>query len=221
MINVLIVDDHALVRMGVRRLLENLPDLKIIGEADNGESALSLIKTHKPDVVLLDIKMPGIDGWEVTRRLKKTNPNIKIIAVTAANSDPMFPARLMQLGAMGYITKESGAEEMALAIHKVCKGEKYLSAEIAQQMAISSLTASEETPFDRISEREMQVMRMITKGMTVSEIAETLFLSTKTVNAYRYRMFEKLGIKNDVELTHLAIKHRILDNPTELNMEDE
>jgi len=219
LITVLIVDDHALVRMGVRRLLESLPDLKVVGEADNGEHALSLVKSHKPDVVLLDIKMPGIDGWEVTRRLKKTNPSIKIIALTAASSDPMFPARLMQLGAVGYITKESGADEMALAIRKVCKGEKYLSAEIAQQMAINSLSGSEETPFDRLSEREMQVMHMITKGMTVPEIAETLFLSTKTVNAYRYRMFEKLEIKNDVELTHLAIKHRIIEHPTHVTLE--
>ncbi len=216
MINVIIVDDHALVRMGIRRLLEHLPDMTVVAEAENGETALALVRTHKPDVVLLDMKMPGIDGWEVTRRIKKSYPNIKVIAVTAASSDPMLPSRLLQLGAMGYLTKESNAEEMAMAIRKVHKGERYLSAEIAQQMAISSLQAPQETPFDLLSEREMQVMLMITRGMTVQEISETLFLSTKTVNGYRYRMFDKLDVKNDVELTVLAMKYRIIAHPEDI-----
>jgi two-component system invasion response regulator UvrY len=220
LINVLIVDDHALVRMGIRRLLEQLPDMNVVAEAENGETALALVRAHKPDVVLLDLKMPGIDGWEVTRRLKKTHPNIKVIAVTATNADPMFPGRLLQLGAMGYLTKESNADEMALAIRRVHKGEKYLSAEIAQQMAISSLQAHQETPFDALSEREMQVMLMITRGMTVPEISESLFLSTKTVNGYRYRMFDKLDIKNDVELTFLAMKYRIIEHPTDIEVDD-
>src|SRR5438132_11066980 len=118
--------------MGIRHLLEALPDMKVVAEAENGEEALLMVKTHKPDVLLLDMKMPGIDGWEVTRRLKKSHPNIKVIAVTAMCSDPL-PTRVLQLGAMGYLTKESGAEEMAAAIRKVARGEKYLSAEIAQQ----------------------------------------------------------------------------------------
>lgn len=220
MINVLIVDDHALVRMGIRRLLEHLSDMKVVAEADNGELALSLVRTHQPDVVLLDMKMPGIDGWEVTRRIKKSFPNIKIIAITAANSDPMFPTRLLQLGAVGYLTKESNAEEVALAIRKVFNGEKYLCAEIAQQIAIGSLNASSETPFDKLSEREMQVMRMITQGMSVSEISTQLFLSTKTVNGHRYRIFEKLGIKNDVELAYLALQHRIIEQPVQISTDE-
>nr|WP_202863397.1 response regulator [Legionella pneumophila] len=199
MIKVLIVDDHALVRMGIRRLLEDMSDVDVVADAESGEQALAYVKTHSPDVVLLDMKMPGIDGWEVTRRLKKTNPNIKVIAVTAICSDPL-PTRVLQLGAMGYLTKESGAEEMAAAIRKVAKGEKYLSAEIAQKMAINSLQEPQDSPFDLLSEREMQVMLMITSGMNVQDIADRLFLSSKTINGYRYRMFEKLGIKNDVEL---------------------
>lgn len=214
MINVLIVDDHALVRMGIRRLLDDLPDMQVVAEAENGEEALILVKTHKPDVILLDMKMPGIDGWEVTRRLKKSNPLIKIIAVTAMCAEPL-PARVLQLGAMGYLTKESGVDEMAAAIRKVAKGERYLSAEVAQKMAINSLEAVKDSPFDALSEREMQVMFMITTGMEVADIAERLFLSTKTVNGYRYRMFEKLTIKNDVELTWLAMKHRVIEKPTD------
>lgn len=208
----MIVDDHALVRMGIRRLLEDLPDMEVVAEADSGETALSLVKSHQPQVILLDMKMPGIDGWEVTRRLTKSHPQVKVIAVTAMCAEP-FPSRVLQLGAMGYLTKESGAEEMASAIRKVVKGEKYLSAEIAQKMAINSLQSTQGSPFDALSEREMQVMLMITSGMTVQEIAERLFLSTKTINGYRYRMFEKLNIKNDVELTYLAIKHGVIELP--------
>ena len=212
LIKVLIVDDHALVRMGIRRLLDDLPDMQVVAEAENGETALTLVKLHKPDVVLLDMKMPGIDGWEVTRRLKKSNPLVKIIAVTAMSTEPL-PSRVLQLGAMGYLTKESGAEEMAAAIRKVYKGERYLSAEIAQKMAINSLQAPQDSPFDLLSEREMQVMLMITSGMNVQDISDRLFLSSKTINGYRYRMFEKLAIKNDVELTYLAMKHRVIERP--------
>lgn len=214
MIRVLIVDDHALVRMGIRRLLDDLPDVEVVAEADNGETALSMVKLHQPDVVLLDMKMPGIDGWEVTRRLQKTSPQVKVIAVTALSAEPL-PSRVLQLGAMGYLTKESGPEEMAAAIRKVVKGEKYLSAEIAQKMAISSLQPLNESPFDLLSEREMQVMLMITSGMTVQEIADRLFLSSKTVNGYRYRMFEKLAVKNDVELAYMAMKHRVIERPSD------
>ena len=218
LIKVLIVDDHALVRMGIRRLLDDLPDIDVVGEAENGETALALVKTLQPQVVLLDMKMPGIDGWEVTRRLAKSNPTVKVIAVTAMCAEPL-PSRILQLGAMGYLTKESGPDEMAAAIRKVVKGEKYLSAEIAQKMAISSLQPFQDTPFTLLSEREMQVMLMITGGMTVQEISDRLFLSTKTVNGYRYRIFEKLSIKNDVELTYMAMKHRVIEWPKDVMTE--
>jgi two-component system, NarL family, invasion response regulator UvrY len=214
LIKVLIVDDHALVRMGIRRLLDDLPDMSVVGEAESGEAALMLVKNLDPDVVLLDMKMPGLDGWEVTRRLKLSHPRIKIIAVTALNNE-LLPSRVLQLGALGYLTKESGIDEMALAIRKVFAGERYLCAEIAQKMAINSLQATSESPFEALSEREMQVMLMITSGMSVQEIAQQLFLSSKTVNGYRYRMFQKLVIKNDVELTYLAMKHRVIEQPIE------
>ena len=214
MIKVLIVDDHALVRMGICRLLNDLPEIEVVGEAENGDVALSLVKSNDPDVILLDMKMPRMDGWEVIRRLKKSNPQVKIIAVTALCNDTL-PSRVLQMGAVGYLTKESGVDEMAAAIRKVYKGERYLSAEVAQQIVMSSLDSSGGTIFEKLSEREMQVLIMITSGMIVQEIADALFLSTKTVNGYRYRLFEKLGVRNDVELTYLALKHQIIDRPDE------
>lgn len=206
--------------MGIRRLLEDQPDMSVVAEADDGDRALLLVKEHKPDVVLLDMKMPGMDGWEVIRRLTKSYPRVNVIAVTAISSEPMFPSRVIQLGAMGYLTKESSAVEMSEAIRKVHQGQRYLSAEIAQQMAIYSLQDSHNTPFDSLSEREMQVTLMITRGMTVQEIAERLFLTSKTVNGYRYRIFEKLKIRNDVELTYLAMKHRFIEQPSALTADE-
>ncbi|MCX7115321.1 MAG: response regulator [Gammaproteobacteria bacterium] len=212
MIKVLIVDDHGLMRMGLRRLLDDQPDIDVVADAESGEKALVLVKAHKPDIVLLDMKLPGIDGWEVTRRLKKSHPKVKVIAVTALATDAA-PARVLQLGAKGYITKECGADEMATAIRKVASGEKYISSEIAQRMAINSLDEAVSSPFDKLTDRETQIMLMITSGMSVPNISERLFLSAKTVNGHRYRIFEKLNIKNDVELTHLAIKFRIIERP--------
>lgn len=209
MLKILIVDDHALVRMGIRRLLENLPDLTVVAEAENGEQALHLVKMHNPHVVLLDLKMPGVDGLEVVRRVRKTHPQVKIIAITAM-SITLIPAQIIQLGAMGYLTKESNIEEIITAIRTVAKGEKFLSAKVAQEIAINSLDHSQKSPFDLLSIREMQVMLMITNGMSVQDIAGKLFLSSKTINGYRYRIFTKLGIKNDVELTFFAMKHGII-----------
>lgn len=199
--------------MGIRRLLDGSDNIQVVAEAEDGGSALKEVKAHNPDVVLLDMKMPGMDGWEVTRRLKQIKSNIHIIVLTASTTNPL-PTRLLQLGAMGYLTKDSAAEEMLAAIQKVSQGERYLSAEIAQKIALSSLAPDETSPLELLSEREMQVMLMITRGLTVNEIAEKLFLSPKTVGTYRYRMLEKLGIKNDVELMHLAMKHGAFEQAT-------
>lgn len=214
MIKVLIVDDHALVRLGIRRLLEDLADIEVIGEAASGEAAIQFARDNVPDVVLLDVKMPGIGGLEATKRLLRINEAIKVIAVTAFTNDP-FPARVLNAGAMGYLTKECNLAELESAIRKVYKGERHLSPEIAQQLALKSLSDSKEheTPFDSLSERELQVMIMITAGLKVQEISDKLCLSTKTVNSYRYRIFDKLKIKNDVELTYLALRHQLIEHP--------
>jgi two-component system invasion response regulator UvrY len=210
LIKVLIVDDHQLLRIGLRKLLSDVNDIDVVGEADSGEQAIRVVKELKPDVVLMDVKMPGIGGLETTRRLLNSENNLKIIALTACDEEP-FPSRLLQAGAVGYLTKGCSVDEMVQAIRKVFVGQRYLSPSVAQALAIRSLSENEENPFDKLSERELQVMLMITSGQKVQDISDKLCLSPKTVNSYRYRLFEKLKINNDVELTRLAIRYGILD----------
>lgn len=221
MIKVLIVDDHELLRIGIKKLLSELDDIEIVGEARSGEEALTLAREMHPDVVLMDVKMPGIGGLEAARRILqlRQDPEIKVIALTSCKEEP-FPSRFIQAGAQGYLTKGCDLDEMILAIRKVNNNERYISPEIAQDLALSKLSSNKkETPFDKLSERELQVMLMITNGQKVQDISDKLCLSPKTVNSYRYRLFEKLNLNNDVELTHLAIRHGMLGE--EIYPEDE
>ncbi|MEM1244309.1 MAG: UvrY/SirA/GacA family response regulator transcription factor [Pseudomonadota bacterium] len=210
MIRVLIVDDHGIIREGIKKLLTDVSGIAVVGEADSGEHAIRLAREEKPDVVLMDIKMPGIGGLETTRKILRYEPKTKVIAISAFDEEP-FPSRLIQAGASGYITKGSGFDEVIKAIQLVAAGDTYLSPVIAQQLAVRSLSSKEDSPFDKLSERELQVMLMITAGQKVQEISEYLCLSPKTVNSYRYRIFEKLRIRSDVELTHLALRHGLID----------
>ena len=211
MIKVLIVDDHELIRSGISRLLADSDKITVVGEAESGEEGVSKARELRPDVVLMDANMPGIGGLEATRRLIRFDPDIKVIAVTVHNEEP-YPTRFMQAGAAGYVTKGADINEMITAIRQVATGKRYLAPEIAQQMALKALNPDDGSPFDELSEREMQVMFMITKGQKVQDISEQLFLSPKTVNSYRYRLFEKLNIENDVELTHMAIRYGIIES---------
>ncbi len=211
MIKVLVVDDHELIRSGISRLLADEDKLSIVGEASSGEEAVSIARELRPDVVLMDANMPGIGGLEATRRLIRFDPDIKVIAVTVHGDEP-YPTRFMQAGASGYVTKDADIEEMIIAIRQVASGKRYLSSEIAQQMALRAVNPEETSPFDDLSDREMQVMLMITRGQKVQDISEQLFLSPKTVNSYRYRLFDKLKIENDVELTHMAIRHGVIES---------
>lgn len=213
MITVLIVDDHELVRAGIRSLLSTVNGIKVIGEASTGEEAIKIAREKHPNVVLMDVRMPGIGGLEATRKLLRTDPDLKVIALTVCGEEP-FPSKLLQAGAAGYLTKGSGLDEMVQAIHSVFHGKRYISPEVAQQLALKHLSDEKATPFETLSERELQVMLMITSGQKVQEISDKLCLSPKTVNSYRYRLFEKLGVNSDVELTHLAIRHGILDTET-------
>ncbi|EJN36045.1 UvrY/SirA/GacA family response regulator transcription factor [Pseudomonas sp. NPDC089395] len=209
MIRVLVVDDHDLVRTGITRMLADIDGLQVVGEADSGESALKLARELKPDVVLMDVKMPGIGGLEATRKLLRSHPDTKVVAVTVCEEDP-FPTRLMQAGAAGYLTKGAGLDEMVQAIRLAFAGQRYISPQIAQQLALKSFQP-QGSPFDALSEREIQIALMIVGCQKVQIISDKLCLSPKTVNTYRYRIFEKLSVTSDVELTLLAVRHGMVD----------
>ena len=211
MIKVYVVDDHDLVRTGITRMLADIAGLKVVGEAASGEEALRDIRDLNPDVVLMDAKMPGIGGLEATRKLLRQNADVKVIAVTVCGDEP-FPSRFLQAGASGYLTKGAAIDEMVKAIRLVHSGQRYISPEVAQALALKPfVNDGEGSPFDQLSERELQIAMMIVNCQKVQEISDKLFLSPKTVNSYRYRVFDKLGINSDVELTLLAIRRGMVD----------
>ncbi len=209
---ILVVDDHDLVRMGIVRMLADIEGYQVVGDAKSGEEAVTKARTLLPDVVLMDVKMPGMGGLEATKKLLVVNPSLKIIAVTACDDD-LYPTRLMQAGAVGYVTKGAEFSEITSAIDKVIRGDLYMSSSIAQQLALKNFSgnSSQDSPFEKLSQRELQTAMLIANGQKVNDIANTFCVSPKTVNSYRYRIFEKLDINSDVELTLLAVKHNLLD----------
>ena len=211
MIRVLVVDDHDLVRTGITRMLADIDGLQVVGEACTGEEALLKVRELKPDVVLMDVKMPGIGGLEATRKLMRSHPDIKVVAVTVCEDEP-FPTRLLQAGAAGYLTKGAALDEMVQTIRLVFAGQRYIDPQIAQQLALKSFQPQNSgSPFDLLSEREIQIALMIANCHKVQNISDKLCLSPKTVNTYRYRIYEKLGVTSDVELTLLAVRHGMVD----------
>ena len=210
MIRVMVADDHDLVRSGISRMLGDVQGIKVVAQAASGEEAIECYREFAPDVTLMDIRMPGIGGLEATRKICQINPHARIIAVTAC-ADELFPAKLIEAGAMGYVTKSTDISEMVTAIRNVFTGKKYIDPDIAQQLALQAIEPESASPFRQLSQREMQIAMMIVHCEKVQTISEKLCLSPKTVNSYRYRMFDKLNISSDVELTHLAIRHELID----------
>lgn len=210
MVSLLLVDDHDLVRAGIKRILEDDPNVNVVGEASTGEEAIDFVRRSMPDMVILDVSMPGIGGLETLRKLIQIHPDIKVIIVTIHTEEP-FPSRMLEAGAQGYLTKSCAVEEITNAIQAVLQGERYLCAEVAQQMALSKLSNGERSPFEKLSQREVQVMMMVTQGRGIQEISDRLCLSPKTVNTYRYRLYEKLGVDNDIELMRLAVSHGVVE----------
>jgi len=209
-LKVLIVDDHGIVSTGISRMLQDVSNLQVVGCAASGEEAITLTKETLPDIVLMDVHMPGIGGLGATKEIKRILPKTKIIALSALDDNP-YPTKLIEAGASGYITKGIALDEMIAAIEKVAKGGKYISSDVAQKMALSQMSKDDaDTPLDSLSDRELQIAQMIVDCRKVQDIAEKLNLSAKTVNTYRYRMFEKLSIGSDVELARLAMRHNLL-----------
>lgn len=206
---VMLVDDHAVVRMGFKMLLETDPEIEIVAEADSGEQAIREAVALQPDVIVMDITMPGIGGLEAIERILAKEPNAKIL-VLSAHEDSVHPKRVLNAGAMGYLTKRSAAEELIKAIRTIASGKKFIEADVAQQMAIQQLSG-EESPIDVLSPREFEVFMSLAKGHTTKEIADTLFLSERTVGTHLYNIKQKLNAKNSAEIALIAMRSGLLD----------
>ena len=215
MIRVLVVDDHHLIRMGLCGLLESVPGVTVVSQAASGEEALEKVRADSPDIVLMDIRMPGMGGIEATKRIVFSHGSVRVIVVTAFNDD-VYPNKLLKAGAAGYITKNADSSEIAQAISVVMAGEVYVSPSIAQMMVVSGLRPGQESsPLAQLSERELQIAQMITSGHRAAEVAGIFSISPKTINTHKYRIYEKLGVTNDVELTLAAVKYGLID-PSEI-----
>jgi two-component system invasion response regulator UvrY len=217
-IRVMLVDEHELLRCGLARIINDEDDMDVIAQVDSGEAALSLLESLTPDVVILDVKVSGMGGIETTQRLKRSHPNVKVIAMSSLQVG-LLPTRMLRAGAVAYITNCVSIAELMRAVRLVHSGQRYITPRIANMLAMAPYGESSKSPFDSLSERELQVSLMLIDSQKVSKISDQLCLSPKTVYSYRYRIFEKLGLSSDVELTILAVKHGLSDatNSTQLN----
>jgi DNA-binding NarL/FixJ family response regulator len=207
MIRVYLLDDHGLMRAGYRMILEPQGDIEVVGEASCAEDALPQIRRLKPDVVLCDLHLPGASGLEITERLVRSQVGCRIVMVTVQVEGPM-PRRLIEAGATAYLSKGCDAAELLRAIREAHRGRRYLGVDIAQRLA---LAVSEGSPFDRLSRREMEISLMLCQGLRAEDIARRLSLSGKTVATHKYRMFDKLGIKDTIALARMAAQHGLTE----------
>jgi two-component system invasion response regulator UvrY len=213
-IKIVVADHQALLRYGLRRLLDDQPGLTVVAEAASGEEAVACARELMPDVVLMDPDLSGIGGLEATRRIACNDAATAVVVIMRHVDDPVR-TQFMDADASGYLTKYCSIAEITDAMRVVGRGERYISADIARQMALSMLPGNGQSLFDGLTQREVQVMMMVAQGRNVHAISERLCLSSKTVSTYRYRLFDKLGVANDVELTRLAIRHGIVGTGVE------
>jgi two-component system invasion response regulator UvrY len=207
-IRVFMVDDHALVRAGMRMILSGETDIEVVGEAECGESALPMIRKLRPDVVLCDLHLPGVSGLEVTERLVKGR-HAKVIVVSVLEDGPM-PRKLIEAGASGYVGKGGDSIELVRAVRDVARGKRFLASGIAQKLALSGL-GGEGTPFDELSPRELEIAMLLVQGLRQEEIARRLSLSPKTINTHKSRLFAKLAIEDTIALARLASQYGLVD----------
>ena len=209
MISVFIADDHAIVRQGLKQIVSDTADIRLAGEAADGQETLRLVRGGSCDVLVLDLNMPGISGLEILRVLKQERPDLPVL-VLSIHAKEQYAVRCLKAGAAGYLTKESAPEELVKAIRQVAAGGKYVSRGLAESLAMR-LDETEDRPrHETLSDREFQVLELMGAGKTATEIAGSLSLSVKTVSTYRARMLEKLGLRNNAEVIQYAIQHRLV-----------
>lgn len=208
-IRVFIVDDHALVRTGMRMILSAETDIEVVGDVDTGEQALPLIRKLKPDVVLCDLHLPGVSGLEVTERVVKMDQGPRVIIVSVLEDGPM-PKRLLEAGASGYVGKGGDAGELVRAVRDVLRGKRYLASSVAQNLALAGINGGG-SPFDELSPRELEVALLLVQGLRQEDIAKRLCLSAKTVNTHKTRLFEKLGIHDNIALARMVSQYGLTD----------
>ena len=208
-INVMLVDDHAVVRMGFKLLLEAAPDVKVVAEAESGELAVKMYGEIQPDVVVMDITMPGIGGLEAIERIMAKDATARIL-VLSAHEDSVHPKRVLNAGALGYLTKRSAPEELIKAIRTVAGRKMYLEANVAQQMALQQLSG-EKNPVDVLSAREFEVFMALALGKSTNEIAETLCLSPRTIGTHLYNIKQKLNAGNQAEIALIAMRSGLIE----------
>lgn len=210
MIQILIIDDQALVRTGLRHILDNSNEITKVSTTTSGEEAVTCCQKLKPDVILLSVNLPGLTGFEITRKLKCAHSGVKII-ILAVHAKPPYPARLLDAGASGYLTRDCDAEELLTAIKVVAGGQRYIGSDAAKQLALAMLSGNTTSPFEDLSAREMEVMLKITDGRRIPDIASLMCLSPKTVSTYKYRILGKLGARSEVELVRMAMRYGLLE----------
>jgi two-component system invasion response regulator UvrY len=210
MIKVLLVDDHAVVRTGFRLLLQSVTEMSIVGEAQSGEVACQLYVELAPDVVVMDLAMPGMGGLEALRRIRVRDAHARVLALSA-HDDPMHARRALREGALGFLSKRSAPEALIEAVVTVASGLLYIDADLAQKLALADIEGAAKSPVERLSEREFEVFIRLARGATVQRIAEDLNLSASTVGTHLYNVKQKLGVVNQSELTLLAIRHGLIE----------
>jgi two-component system invasion response regulator UvrY len=209
-IRVLLVDDHAVVRTGFRLLLQARADIAVVGEAESGEAACQRYIELTPDVVIMDIAMPGMGGVEALRRIRAHDPQARVLALSA-HDDPMHARRALREGALGFLSKRSAPEALLEAVAGVGAGQRYIDPRVAQKLALEDIEGTESSPVKRLSEREFDVFIRLARGASVQRIADDLRLSASTVGTHLYNVKQKLGVSNQAELTLIAIRHGLIE----------
>ena len=209
MIRIIIVDDHPVVRRGLKQILHEEPDVKVVGEAESAQEALKIIRTIDCDAVVLDISLPGASGVEILKQLKYEYKKLPVL-ILSVHPEEQYAVRVMKAGASGYLTKESAPEELVKAIRKIISGGKYISSSFAERL-IMDIDASGKPRHEKLSDREFEIMRMIAQGKAIKKIAEELYLSEKTVSTYRTRLLEKMNMTTNAEIISYALENELIE----------